>query len=225
MDPVESRRRPFLSGIILAAGSSTRMGRPKQLLRLENRPLLQHVVDAAVASRLDEIILVLGHRAEEIHAAIACPARVRVVVNTAYTDGQSTSLRAGFGAASPGAQAAAVLLGDQPRVTAQLIDLVATAFAKSAACVARPVYAGVGGRPVPGHPVFLARRVWPEMNKLRGDQGARALLLAHPEWLCEVSVEGEAPPDVDTWEDYRSSAGYGAPPATEAQSGNHRGGT
>ena len=225
MDPVESRRHPFLSGVILAAGSSTRMGRTKQLLTLENRPLLQHVVDAAAASRLDEIILVLGHRAEEIRAAIDCPARVRVVVNTAYAEGQSTSLCAGLRSASPGAQAAAVLLGDQPRVTAQLIDLVATAFAKSAACVARPVYAGVGGGRVPGHPVFLARRVWPETTKLRGDQGARALLLAHPEWLCEVSVAGEAPPDVDTWEDYRSSAGCAAPPAIGALPGNSRGGT
>jgi molybdenum cofactor cytidylyltransferase len=224
LEPVESRRHPFLSGIILAAGSSTRMGRAKQLLPLENRPLLQHVVDAAAASRLDEIILVLGHRAEEIRAAIDCPAHVRVVVNADYAEGQSTSLRAGLRAASRGARAAAVLLGDQPGVTAQLIDLVATAFAKSAACAARPVYTGVGGRRVPGHPVFLARRVWPEVNKLQGDQGARSLLLAHPEWLCEVSVEGEAPPDVDTPEDYRASAGRAAPPSTEAQAGNSRGG-
>jgi molybdenum cofactor cytidylyltransferase len=225
LNPAEGNRPPFLSGIILAAGSSTRMGRAKQLLPLENRPLLQHVVDSAAASCLDEIVLVLGYRAEEIRAAIHCPAGVRVVVNTAYAEGQSTSLCTGLRAASPGAQAAAVLLGDQPRVTAQLIDLVATAFAKSAACVARPVYAGVGGRRVPGHPVFLARRVWPETTKLRGDQGARALLLAHPEWVCEVSVEGEAPRDVDTWEDYRSSAGRAASPAAETPDGNSRGGT
>lgn len=225
MEPAESRRRPFLSGIILAAGSSTRMGRAKQLLPWGTRPLLQHVVDAAAASRLDEIILVLGHRAEEIRVAIDCPARVRVVVNTDYAEGQSTSLRAGLRAASPDAEGAAVLLGDQPGVSAQLIDLVAEAFTSSAAGVARPVYAGAGGQRVPGHPVLLARRLWPDMDKLRGDQGARDLLLAHPEWICEVSVEGEAAPrDVDTWEDYRSGAGRAALPATQTPAGNGRGG-
>jgi molybdenum cofactor cytidylyltransferase len=201
------------------------MGQAKQLLPLDNRPLLQHVVDATAASCLDEIILVLGHRAEEIRAAINCPERVRVVVNTEYAEGQSTSLRAGLRAASPRAAAGAVLLGDQPRVTAQLIDRLAAAFATSAACVVRPVYHGVGGHRVPGHPVFLARQVWPDIDTLRGDQGARELLVAHPEWLHEVSVEGEAPGDVDTWEDYRYSVGYPTPSAMQATAANPRGRT
>lgn len=226
MGPADDNRRPFLSGIILAAGTSTRMGRAKQLLPLENRPLLQHVVDATVASCLDEIILVLGHRAEEIHAAIHCPARVRVVTNADYAEGQSTSLRAGLRAASSRGEAAAVLLGDQPRVTAPLIDRVAAAFADSAACVVRPVYSGVGGHNVPGHPVFLARRIWPDIDKLRGDQGARALLVAHPEWLLEVAIDGEeAPRDVDTWEDYRYSVGSAAPSTMPAAADNLRGRT
>lgn len=199
------------------------MGRPKQLLPLQGRPLLQHVVDTAVASSLDEIILVLGHRAREILSAITCPDRVRVVVNAEYAEGQSTSLRAGLRTASPYAEAAAVLLGDQPRATPQLIDAMAAAFRSAAACAVRPVYAGVGGRRVPGHPVFLARRVWPEMDKLRGDQGARDLLGAHPEWLLEVSVDGDVPPDVDTWEDYRHSVGDEPTPARHAPADNLRG--
>jgi len=223
LGPANDNRRPFLSGIILAAGTSTRMGQAKQLLQLDNRPLLQHVVDATAASCLDDIILVLGHRAEEIRTAINCADRVRVVVNTEYAEGQSTSLRAGLRAASPRTEAAAVLLGDQPGVTAQLIDRVAVAFANSAACVVRPVYSEVGGHKVPGHPVFLARRVWSDIDKLRGDQGARDLLIAHPEWLREVSVEGEAPRDVDTWEDYRYSVGYPTPSTLQATADNLRG--
>lgn len=207
MRSADGSPRTFLSGIILAAGSSTRMGRPKQLLPLQERPLLQHVLDAAVASCLDEIIVVLGHRAAEVCTAIKCPARVRLVVNTEYAEGQSTSLRAGLRAASPHAAAAAVLLGDQPRVTAPLIDAVAAAFLTSTACVVRPVYSASSDRRVPGHPVFLARRVWQEVDELRGDQGARALLAAHPEWLLEVPVEGDPPGDIDTWEDYRSASG------------------
>ena len=68
------------------------------------------------------------------------------------------------------------------------------------------MYTG-GGLPVPGHPVVLARRIWPEVEKLRGDRGARAVLSAHPDWLLEVPVEGDPPDDVDTWEDYRRIVG------------------
>jgi molybdenum cofactor cytidylyltransferase len=206
-----ANRRPFLSGIILAAGTSTRMGHPKQLLPLEGRPLLQHVLDAAIASCLEEIILVLGHQAEEVRAAINCGDRVRVVVNAEYAAGQSTSLRAGLRAASPHAEAAAVLLGDQPRITALLIDTVAAAFRHATASIVRPVYSVSGDRRVPGHPVFLARRVWPDVDELRGDHGARALLTAHPEWLLELPVAGDPPGDIDSWEDYRFAIDAKAP--------------
>ena len=199
-----SDARTFLSGVILAAGASTRMGRPKQLLPLAGRPLLQHVVDAAAASRLDEIVLVLGHAAEEIRAAITLPSRlpVRVVVNPEPAEGQSASLRLGLGAADPRASAAAVLLGDQPQVTRALIDRVAEAFLAGDAPAARPAWQGQGGDRVPGHPVFLARRLWPEVEQLSGDQGARVLLAAHPEWLLEVACDKEPPGDIDDVDEY-----------------------
>jgi len=206
--------RAFLSGIILAAGTATRMGGLKQLLSLEGRPLLQHVVDAAVASCLDEIILVLGHEAEEIRVGINTPPRVRTIVNAEYAAGQSTSLRAGLRAASPPAAAAAILLGDQPGVAAPLIDTVAAAFFDSGACVVRPVYREADGRCVPGHPVFWARRVWPEVEALRGDRGGRALLALHPEWLLEIPFEGDAPHDIDTWNDYQSTLKAAPRPTT-----------
>ena len=195
----------FLSGLILAAGSSTRMGQPKQLLPLDGRPLLQHVVDAVAASRLDEIILVLGHRAQEIEGALRFPPQrtVRIVTNPDYAEGQSTSLRLGLRTASAEAQAAAILLGDQPQITTALIDRVAAAFATANAPIVRPAYTDARGRRVPGHPVFLARRIWPDVETLRGDQGARALLTAHPDWLVEVPIEGDPTPDIDTWEDYQ----------------------
>jgi molybdenum cofactor cytidylyltransferase len=197
--------RPFLSGIILAAGASTRMGRPKQLLPLGDRCLLQHVIDAAAASCLDEIIVVLGHRAGEIRETLQLPARraVRIVVAVDYLQGQSASLRAGLRAASPGAHGAAILLGDQPRVTSQLIDRVAREYLSSAPAIARPVYSNPGGGRVPGHPVVLARRIWPEVEKLEGDQGARALVSAHPEWVLEIPIEGAPPVDIDTPEDHQ----------------------
>jgi len=202
-----ARAEAFLSGVILAAGGSTRLGRPKQLLPLAGRPLLQHVLDEAAASRLDEIVLVLGCEAEAVRAALEIPARppVRVVTNPDWAQGQSTSLRLGLRCAHARARAAAVLLGDQPGVGAALIDRVAEAFLEHGALAARPVYCGPRGR-VPGHPVLLARRLFAEVEKLSGDQGARALLAERPEALLEVAVEGPPPGDVDTWEDYRRTA-------------------
>lgn len=193
----------FLSGVILAAGASSRMGQPKQLLAFGDRGLLQHVVDAAAGSCLDEIIVVLGHRAQDIGAALTLPASrsVRIVLNPGYAEGQSTSLRVGVGSAYAQADAAAILLGDQPGVTSELIDRVAAAFLAADLPIARPVYVGCGR--IPGHPVFLARRIWPEVEQLHGDQGARALLCVHPEWLLEVPAEGEPPTDLDTREDYQ----------------------
>lgn len=204
-------RRAFLTGVVLAAGASARMGRPKQSLPVGDRCLLQRAVDAALASRLDEVIVVLGHCADEIRAALALPAgsRARAIVNPDFARGQSTSLQRGLRAADARSQALAVLLGDQPFVSAGLIDRVAEAFLAAGSALARPVYPDAGG--MPGHPVFLARRVWPQIEDLSGDQGARALLSARPDWLLEVPVEGDPPLDVDTWEDYqRVASGYGS---------------
>jgi molybdenum cofactor cytidylyltransferase len=199
--------RPFLSGVILAAGASTRLGRPKQLLPLGDRCVLQHVVDAAVASCLDEIIVVLGHRAEEIRKSLHLPARrvARIVVASDYAQGQSASLRAGLRAVSQQAGAAAILLGDQPQVTSQLIDKMAGEYLNSKSAIARPVYTDVDGGRVPGHPVFLARRIWPEVEKLEGDQGARTLIDTHPQWVSEIPIEGEPPVDIDTAEDHQQA--------------------
>jgi molybdenum cofactor cytidylyltransferase len=200
--------RPVLSGIILAAGASTRMGRLKQLLPLGDRCLLQHVVDAAAASCLDEIVVVLGYRAEEIRETLHLPARraARIVVAADYAQGQSASLRAGLRAAGPEACAAAILLGDQPQVTAQLIDRMAREYLNSNSAIVRPVYIERDGGRVPGHPVLLARRIWPEVEKLEGDQGARTLIAAHPECVHEIPIEGVPPVDIDTGEDHQRAA-------------------
>ena len=88
--PVGRRERIFLSGIVLAAGESTRMGRPKQLLPLGRRSMLQRILDDAASSCLDELVLVLGHRSQEILDALRLPVRspCRVVANHRYREGQ-----------------------------------------------------------------------------------------------------------------------------------------
>lgn len=193
----------FLSGLILAAGKSSRMGRPKQLLRLRGRPLLQHVIDSAAGSRLDEIVLVLGHEADQIRPGIEVPPRMRVVINADFAAGQSSSLRLGLRNADSRAGAAAILLGDQPHVSSDLINRVLDAFAADPAPFLRPVFVASNGR-IPGHPVILARSVWPEIMRLSGDEGARSVMSAHPEWVRELTIEGDAPTDIDTPADYEA---------------------
>jgi molybdenum cofactor cytidylyltransferase len=223
-DPDRSTRRaesrapaPPISAVILAAGTSSRLGRAKQLLTLENRSLLQHVIDNALASSLDEVVVVLGHDAETIRAALhleneAEPGesgRLQVVVCPDYLDGQSGSLRTGLDAVRADACAAAILLGDQPGVDAALIDRIVDAFRASDASVVRPLHPGhegldeaAGDGPVPGHPVVIDRVHFPALRALRGDEGARSWLRRHPELLLGVSVETPAPADVDTEADW-----------------------
>jgi len=189
---------PFVSGIVLAAGMSRRFGRPKQLLPMGDGCLLRCVVDGALASRLDEVVVVLGHRAREVRRALACDSepRVSLVVNPDFASGQGSSLRCGLRAADPRACAAAILLGDQPGVGAELIDRILDGFLAAESPGVRPVYPDAGG--APGHPVLLAREIWPEVEALDGDQGARALFRKHPDWLQTIPVAGVPPTDIDT---------------------------
>jgi CTP:molybdopterin cytidylyltransferase MocA len=184
--------------LILAAGAGSRMGSPKQLLPLGGRLLLQHVVDAAAAAGLSDVVVVLGHAAGEVEAALVLPPGVRTVRNPRHAEGQATSLAAGLSAAPPGAAAALVLLGDQPEVRPDAIRALAAAHAPGGAPILR---ASSGGRP--GHPVLIDRALWPEAMALRGDGGARALVARHPGSLRLVEVGGDPPEDVDTPEDHR----------------------
>jgi len=188
--------------IVLAAGAGVRMGgRVKQLLPLGGRPLVQHPIDAAVAAGLEDLVVVLGHAAQEIAAALVLPAGAVVVVNPQYASGQSTSLRAGIDAMPASARAALVLLGDQPEVSPAAIRAVVEAHARRGAPVVRAVY---GGRR--SHPVLLDRAVWPGVRGLRGDRGARDLIGAHAARTELVDLDGAPPEAVDTPADYERLA-------------------
>lgn len=186
-----------MSGIVLAAGASSRLGRPKQLLDLGGRPVLQHVLDAAAAAGLDQIVVVLGHAAGLVSAGIQLPDGAAIVLNPAFAEGQSTSLRAGLRAARPDAKAAVFLLGDQPGIRPEAIADVVAAWRAGAGPV---VQASYGGRRA--HPTLFDRSVWNEAEGATGDEGARTVLAAHPEWRAAVEVSGSVPDDIDTEADY-----------------------
>lgn len=188
-----------VSGVILAAGLSSRLGRPKQLLDLFGEPLLRRVVRNAVASQLTEVVLVLGHRAAEIASAVGELGQ-RVVVNPDYSDGQSTSLRVGLGAIGPGAEAVVFLLGDQPQVGPEMVDALIDRFRATGAPIVMPTYGGIAA-----NPVLFAEELFPELAKVSGDEGARSLVTRHRDRVITVAVSGGSPPrDVDTEDDYRA---------------------
>jgi CTP:molybdopterin cytidylyltransferase MocA len=188
--------------VVLAAGSASRMGRPKATLMWRGRPLLEHVFAVADASQLDGGVVVLGHAASQIRAAVVLPEGFRLALNPEHASGQASSLQRGLGALDDAAGAAVVLLGDQPTLSAEAIDAVVGEWRGGAGPVVRARY-----RDGPGHPVLFDRSVWPRLAELAGDTGARPLLEAHPELLVETSLDADAPPDVDTWADYRALTG------------------
>lgn len=196
----------MITGIVLAAGSSSRLGRPKQLLDLAGKPVLQHVLDASARSPLDEVLLVLGHAGDAVEGAVTLPPRGRIVRNPAHDRGQATSLRAGLAQADPRSEAAVILLGDQPRIRPEAVRAVVDEFGAGHGPI---VQASYGGRPA--HPTLLARDLWPDLRELAGDEGARSFIARHRRLRSLVPVEGEPPEDIDTEEDYeRVRALFGA---------------
>jgi len=185
---------------VLAAGSSSRLGRPKQLLPLGGRPLLARTLDNAARSSLDGIVVVLGHDAEAIQSKVDfAAASARVVVNERYREGQSTSLHAGLAALPPDATAALFILGDQPLLGPAVFDAILDAYARTGGPIVQPVYDGRRG-----NPVLFDRALWPELAQVTGDQGARGVLRAHQSEVVAVPIEGEHyTDDIDTEEDYQ----------------------
>lgn len=170
-----------VAAIVLAAGQGSRFGRePKLLAAFEGKPLVTHVVEAAAASSADPVIVVTGHRAGEIEAAIK-DLPVRIVRNEAFSDGLSGSLKAGFAALPAGAKAAVVLLGDMPLIGAGLIDDLIAAWERHGGPMALiPTFEGRRG-----NPVVLSRKLEDAIPTLQGDAGAGRILRHHPgviEW-------------------------------------------
>jgi molybdenum cofactor cytidylyltransferase len=193
------------AGVVLAAGASRRMGRAKQLLPVAGRPLLEGVVASACASRLDDVLVVLGARADEILAAVDL-GRARALLNPDHAAGMSTSLRAGLAALGPDVERAVVILGDQPAISAELLDELLDRQERSGLPAAALSFDGLLHPPV-----VLRRELWGDLASLEGDVGCRAVIRAKPELVAAVPVPGglRHPVDVDTPEDYARLLGEG----------------
>jgi molybdenum cofactor cytidylyltransferase len=190
----DAPRAPNIAAVVLAAGLSSRMGTNKLLAPLGGKPLLRHAVEAVVASEASPVIVVTGNEAAETEAALA-GLNVRFVHNRDFAKGLSTSLKAGIASVPAESDGALVLLGDMPGVSPALVSRLIAAFSPEdgrAICVAAH-----GGKR--GNPVLWARRFFADIDALSGDIGARHLIAADEELVCEVEAGDDAPlTDIDT---------------------------
>ncbi len=185
-------------GIILAAGSSRRMGRVKALLPWGDSLLLERVIDNASHSRLDSVMVVLGHEADIIMERIDFKG-VRVIVNSDYNTGQSSSLRASLCALGDDTDAAMFLLGDQPFISVQIIDKLICTFCRHPSGLLIPTHRGKRG-----NPVLVHKSVFGMIQKITGDTGARALFDSLSGQITEVEVlDPGILLDIDTPADYQ----------------------
>lgn len=177
-------------GVVLAAGGSTRMGRPKQLAELDGRPLLAHVLEAVESSPVDRVVVALGGAADEVLDRVEL-GRAEPLVVEGWAAGMGHVLASALAQAGGDWEAVVVLLGDQPLVPGRAVARVVEAWRAGAGLMVTATYDGR-----PGHPKLFDRRLLPDLLRLTGDTGARDLLAAHPDRVHRVEV-GDLGSDAD----------------------------
>jgi molybdenum cofactor cytidylyltransferase len=187
---------PFVTGLVLAAGGSARLGQPKQLLPLGSSTLLDHVLQTARSCRFDQLLCVIGGEADDVRESVDFTG-VQVVENQAFGTGCSSSIAAALGAVEARCEVLVLMLGDQPGVSPSVVQalLAGRGDAGLAAC------AYTDGR---GHPLAFARETFAELTRLHGDKAVWKLMERRPGEVVEVPIEGPIPRDVDTRADYRA---------------------
>ena len=183
--------------VILAAGSSSRLGYPKQLVEFNGITLLQHSIDIAESLEFDAKILVLGAREDEINKKIDCR-NFEVVINENWEEGMSTSIRKGLSEAlklEKELEHVLILLSDQPLVTREKIEELIRVQLNGNKPATFSEYAGE-----PGVPAIFSREIFSDLEKLKGDQGAKKLIYENDFQFGTVKFEN-GNFDVDTTAD------------------------
>ena len=187
----------------MAAGAATRFGQPKQLLRLKDQYLIERVLDAALNSRLGRIVLVLGHAHQKILKALGAKtqhSKLHIEVNPHYKKGQSHSLRVGLAALKNDYPAVIFLLGDQPMLNSETINMLLKGFWSSDKQICVPTYRGRRKTPV-----VFGRRFFGQLMEVKGDIGARQLIDDHPDQVLTIEIEDPLCfYDIDTPQDFEN---------------------
>jgi molybdenum cofactor cytidylyltransferase len=186
----------FVTGLVLAAGGSSRLGRPKQLLPYGSGTLLDHVLRTARPCGFDQLLCVIGGGAGDVRSAVDLEG-IQVIENVAYGSGCSSSIAAALAAVDARTDVLVLMLGDQPGVTTSTVEalIAGRGEAPLAACSYRD------GR---GHPLAFSRSTFDELAQLHGDKAVWKLLDRHADSVADVPIAAPIPRDVDTWEDYEA---------------------
>jgi molybdenum cofactor cytidylyltransferase len=188
----------MISAVVLAAGRAERMGEQKLLLPLNDKPVLQWVLESALSSSVQEVICVVRDLKPLRQRIILAHDRLHWLINYAADRGQSTSVIAGLWAIDPRSEGALFLVGDQPLVRKDLIDALIERFEQSSALIVAPSFKGRTR-----NPVLFRRELFPELLKLTGDRGGRLLIEKHKSRTDLVEWHQEMPfMDIDVREDY-----------------------
>ena len=188
----------FISGLILGAGASQRLGQPKQLLPFGGTTLLGWVVaQAERATALDEIVVVLGRAADQIRESVDF-GTARVVENPVFGEGCASSYRAGIGALDPRSEAIMIILGDQPGIRPEVIDQLAGEWRQGTYQIALCSYRGRKG-----HPMIFAKPLFEQLIGLHGDKAAWKLVDANPDLVQQVDFDLPIPEDINTTDDFQ----------------------
>jgi len=190
------RTEEFVAGLVLAAGGSSRLGQPKQLLPFGSGTLLDHVLDTARRCRFDQLVCVIGGGADDVRGAVDFGG-VEVVENVQFGTGCSSSIAAALAAVDPRCDVLVLMLGDQPGVSSSTVG--ALVAGRGDAPLAACLYSD--GR---GHPLAFDRRVFGELADLHGDKAVWKLMDRHADEVADIPVPGPIPRDVDTADDYEA---------------------
>ncbi|MFC1901738.1 NTP transferase domain-containing protein [Chloroflexota bacterium] len=188
----------FISAIILAAGQSKRMGMPKLLMPLEHGTILEQTVDNFLNSRVNETIVVLGYKADELMQKLVGK-QVKTVINPVYKQGMSTSIIAGMESIHAQTNGIMIGLADEPFIDSQTINRLIDEYSNHKKGIAIPSYRGIRGRPA-----IYNIKYKDELAKIKGDIGCRLIVSHHPDDILEVQVDCKGiNHDIDTMADYR----------------------
>lgn len=190
------RAEAFVTGLVLGAGGSRRLGRPKQLLPFGARTLLEHTVATARECNFNQLVVPVGGAADEVRERVDLTG-AEVVVNEAYGSGCSSSIAAALDAVDPRCEVLVLMLGDQPGVTPAIVQTLLDGRGDAPLAVCRYD----DGR---GHPLAFDRSVFADLANLHGDKGVWRLLDQRAGEVAEVRIDGPIPLDVDTPEDYKA---------------------
>jgi molybdenum cofactor cytidylyltransferase len=185
-----------VTGLVLAAGSSNRLGQPKQLLPFRGATLLEATLALARRCPFDQVLVTLGASAGGVRSQVDLSG-VEVVENAAHTSGCSSSIVAALAHVDPAADGLVLLLGDQPDVTVATVEALLRDGARGPLAVVR-YDDGLG------HPFWFRRDVFADLADLHGDKAVWKLLESGSHPVAEVRVAGPVPLDVDTWDDYEA---------------------